>query len=530
MKIFVQREAMRQCCLRSAAPTAHLRVCVDANGRRCEKRRQRHQRQRQDATASKADAALSPMASSISRTTIPLPGTNETRSPCECATVSCHDRYERRGVRPSGLWSSECWAVVGVLSVVSESGSVARQLLRRAWQRFEHPRSQLGGHDNVCFRFVLGTPCSGTNQTIIDSTRVEASRYQDVVWLDVDDSNCGQKSFAWLQHAAAAYSGAAWIGKADSDTFVQPLALAADLRTLPIMPARSDHMPAPASSDRHDVASDVPSDLFGVIVGQFSWASSWSRRPSSIGSSSIDRYDGLRPDAYGAGGMPCGRVSQLHDLIPRSIGDHAVFLSGYPHEPHCNISARRLRGASPSPSRPLRHARGNGPEVGPWPFAVGPLYLISASLAHAAFGGEAASRFAASHRFSCAAEDATVGYYVHRVAQARAAPLMLAHLTWAKLHNFDRHVHGAHAQHAHTQSHHSFTSMHHTYIIPTSYHTIAPSQPHQRATPSLSSSPPPAPKLPYLHQSFLTCTKASIAAPKLPDLQHQSFHTCTKAS
>ena len=83
---------------------------------------------------------------------------------------------------------------------------------------------------------------------------------------------------------------------------------------------------------------------------------------------------------------------------------------------------------------------GGGAAQGPFPFAVGPLYLLSRPLAQRVFGGGLVRGLGAEQHFRCRAEDATIGYAVHLAAARDGIELTLAHLPWAKLHNFAEHI------------------------------------------------------------------------------------------
>mmetsp|Transcript_25685 Transcript_25685/g.65278 ORF Transcript_25685/g.65278 Transcript_25685/m.65278 type:complete len:273 (+) Transcript_25685:623-1441(+) len=75
--------------------------------------------------------------------------------------------------------------------------------------------------------------------------------------------------------------------------------------------------------------------------------------------------------------------------------------------------------------------------AGPFPFAVGPMYLLSRSLVQLAFMRTVeVARLIDDQPFACRAEDAMVGYAVHLAGYFHGLTLEMVHLTWAKLHNF----------------------------------------------------------------------------------------------
>ena len=77
---------------------------------------------------------------------------------------------------------------------------------------------------------------------------------------------------------------------------------------------------------------------------------------------------------------------------------------------------------------------------GPFPFAVGPLYVLSAGLARRTFNeSHAVAAMAAAQAFDCRAEDVTVGFAIHLAGQTLGFDVTLGHMTWTKLHNYDPH-------------------------------------------------------------------------------------------
>ena len=339
------------CCGDEDAPPTG--PCVDHEGRRCSKIRGR-------------------------RATVPAAGSQSSARPCTCVT-GCPP-----ALNAAAGHLSECWAVIGVLSITVElfsEGETARRLIRRNAERFGRERQ------SVCFRFVLGalpvTKLGGNSSVALERLYREELEHRDIVRLRAPDENCGAKAFAWFQHAVAAFPGAAWIGKADSDTFVNVEALQADLAAL-----------------------DIVNGL--AVVGQFNWLDWATVNRGPQGGNTSDTSPG----------RPCGRARLMHDVAPRSIADHMR-----------RVSSRRqdLRACAIDDAVSSR----------PYPFAVGPLYLLSARLAHHAFSVEAARHFASQQRFECAAEDATVGYFVHSRAAVHGLKYTLAHISWTKLHNFD---------------------------------------------------------------------------------------------
>lgn len=212
----------------------------------------------------------------------------------------------------------------------------------------------------------------------------ESRLHGDITWLATADNNCARKAFLWLEHAARSHAGAAWIGKADDDSFINTVALEADLRGLEGLDPRA----RPA------------------LVGLINIATAWSP---------------LEGRALGShAGRPCGRIRQLESsgtfgkrtLANRWVGKTA-----------CNVSAEP-----------------NASLAGPYPYAVGPLYLLSAALARLAFvGTPAVHRLRGEQPFSCRAEDATIGYAIHLAGVMHGVTLSLAHLTWTKMHNFHAH-------------------------------------------------------------------------------------------
>ena len=340
--------------------------CVNATGRRCARPARRlwaaHTRSASDALAQHCTcvADCAPLSASTGRVARRTEGTSP---PLEGPP----------------LLSSPCWAVVGVLSVVNRAGRETRALIRSSYMR-------LAGAEGVCTRFVLGRQPSrrvGPKEAQLrHAAEVEASVHGDVVWLDARDDECGSKSLAWFRHASqrGTFPSAAFIGKADEDTFIRIDLLQRDLRLL-----------------RHSSPADR------TAIGQFAWVH-WEAEPSDK-----------------APGRPCGQVQQLHDRVPRALGDQARSLSrralGQVHQAaprDCNASA-----------------------TGPYPFGVGPLYLFSARLARDVFGSALAGAFSSDRAVRCRAEDATIGFLVHSVSKLHGWEYVLAHMTWSKMHNFD---------------------------------------------------------------------------------------------
>ena len=204
----------------AAAPPRSL--CVDADGRRC--------------TMNNAGEWSTDRSSG--------------RQPCSCLISGCPNALRSNGVcgrshpaptaAPEG---SKCWAVLGVLTVFSTSGAKLRRHIRESYLRFGNAGR------SVCVRFVLGAPSASVAADTRGRVQHERATHADLVMVEAHDENCAAKSFAWFQHAGRAYGGAAWIGKADSDTFIQLESLEADLRSL--------------GAVRH------------AVVGQFQWAATW---------------------------------------------------------------------------------------------------------------------------------------------------------------------------------------------------------------------------------------------------------------
>ena len=318
---------------------------------------------------------------------------------------------------PTATTLPACWAVIGVLSTLDADD--IRQHIRLAARRF--------ALESMCVRFVVG------DNAIAEGATNESTHFGDdiVSFAHVRDSDCGRKSFAWFEHALGAYPAAVWIGKADSDTFVQLRALQFDLLTL-------------------EQNSDI-------VVGQFDWQTYWlsNSRSSSSGSG---RGSLPRP------GRPCGSVTLHHDTVPRTNST-----LGWTHLVRRGLIAQRARLMCNASKQET-----SDPESGPYPFAVGPLYLLSRSLAARVFssgsrsssdgssssssngsssssgggvssnssggggghiGSSALRRFMAEQHFTCAAEDATVGYAIHAASMAAGSEYTytLAHMVHAKL-------------------------------------------------------------------------------------------------
>ena len=268
-----------------------------------------------------------------------------------------------------GAADGKCWAVIGVLSQLGAVGESYREAIRGSYLR--------DGDDDICIRFVLGAPrppsnASGTSgsastgaaaraqrQHAAAAAREATSRGDIVVLPGVPDSNCASKAFAWLAHAATAYPGAAWVGKADQDTYIRLPALAQDLRHLSALgrgalgrgapgrgaPAVAHRPPGtggragqpraaaaatalitgevPRSAHARDAPQPQP-PAAAVVVGQFAWAPSWA--PARA-----------RPAGSDAG-APCGRIMQLHDWVPRAMGGAPRALGRRPHGAQCNVS------------------------------------------------------------------------------------------------------------------------------------------------------------------------------------------------
>lgn len=256
--------------------------------------------------------------------------------------------------------------------------------------------AQLGA-PSMCIRFVVADSTHG------DLVQNESKRSGDIVLLRSRrqrDDECIRKTFAWFQHAIRRYPTAVWIGKADMDTFIQVRLLEADLRAL---------------IDLH-----AGKQAAHVVVGQFNFVSRWE--PMKImGNTSL----GQAYPSSGAvvhAGRPCGLVRQLHDVFPRH-------LSGVNQAR--NVTSRRAKRCNGS-------AALSTAQTGPYPFAAGPLYLLSAPLARAVFA-KATYHFMSDQGSACAAEDATIGYAIHAVfARDDSASYTLAHMPSAKFHNYDR--------------------------------------------------------------------------------------------
>ena len=280
----------------------------------------------------------------------------------------------------------DCWAVIGVLSKLADVEG--RAFIRTSARRF--------AATSICTRFVVGE----TNELSVEARSAvykERSLLTDVFSFRIRDDDCGRKTFVWFEHALREFPRSAWIGKADTDTFVQLRALEADLLSLTA-----------------DAASDPLSA--NVIVGQFSWAASWSfDHPPEDDSASMIRA-----------GKPCGQVVQMQDVVPRWANVSRNVTRRRKPPMQCNVS--------------LADGRLAGPASGRYPFAVGPIYMLSSGLARRTFLSEAVLRFVAQQSFHCAAEDATVGYAVHMAALARGETYMLAHMTTIKLHGYSGRV------------------------------------------------------------------------------------------
>ena len=369
-------------------------------------------------------------------------GTSTLKEPCECLSPQCpHGLSRQLRSRTSRSLSEtaprangqECWGVIGVLSVTSMSGKLTRHFIRTSYATIP---------SHICIRFILGTPQDGTpppdmlpaaaarwrrlRSEALVHARQEARDFGDVLFLsDAADNNCASKAFRWFEHAIHAFPTASWYGKADSDSFIHVGALELDLRAL---------VKAEGSAADH------------VYVGNFMWAASWSLDEYSsnedhggggIGYSSSARLRRKRSSQRGSTsrtGKPCGRIYALHEQVPRAVGDHTS-------RPRASRLASRGCNASYTDDA-ASSADDAGEDVfpyTPYPYAVGPLYLLSARLAKATFGeSRAVHAFAARQQFECRAEDATIGYAINLAAKT-ATPsfdITLAHLTWAKLHNY----------------------------------------------------------------------------------------------
>ena len=187
--------------------------------------------------------------------------------------------------KPSSLELPElqkCWAVLGVLSKLVDVQ--ARAFIRTSAARSVH---------SICSRFVVGDVLernlSAAERSTVDRERAASDL---VLFRGMRDDDCGRKTFVWFRHALRAFPTAAWIGKADTDTFVQLRALEADLLSLSA-----------------DVSADAASGANNVIVGQFSWAASWSFDQPPL----VDADHESRIHA----GRPCGQVVQMQDVVPR---------------------------------------------------------------------------------------------------------------------------------------------------------------------------------------------------------------------
>mmetsp|Transcript_25685 Transcript_25685/g.65279 ORF Transcript_25685/g.65279 Transcript_25685/m.65279 type:complete len:173 (+) Transcript_25685:78-596(+) len=123
--------------------------------------------------------------------------------------------------------TASCWVLIGVISSLGRQGAEQRLSVRQSYMR-------LGNAGRlVCFRFVLGATNSSRSTEWKRRALKEDELFSDITWVDTEDRNCAKKSFLWLWHASRQnVLSAAWIGKADDDSFINTLALEADLKQL----------------------------------------------------------------------------------------------------------------------------------------------------------------------------------------------------------------------------------------------------------------------------------------------------------
>jgi hypothetical protein len=294
-------------------------------------------------------------------------------------------------MRDRGRTIQPCWVTIGVLSSVDHDGNrglpVGSFRFRRAQIRQTYMQLDAVGR-SVCVQFVLGSSALQELRSRPARHRPlqsEMRQHDDIVWVHVDDRNCALKSLSWFARAARKYPDATFIGKADDDIVLHVEHLRYDLIKL--------------SQRAVTTGSTVASRLY---VGLFMWVPSWNVTARS--------------------GWPCGRIRQFDALWV----DNRSLVGAFGHR--CAADA----------------ASGN--VTGPFPFASGPLYLMSRPLVSQVFGASRSARM--EHWLSgltehasdkaCGAEDALVGYLVHLAATVRGFTYTLAHMTWTKMINFNR--------------------------------------------------------------------------------------------
>ena len=263
----------------------------------------------------------------------------------------------------------ECRLLLGVISSLMETGRQLRLAVRQA-----HAASQ--SSSATCIQFVLGNRSLPRGRS---KQRAQAAASEpDLAWLDADDRNCAEKSYAWFFYAARwAPPGVLWVGKADDDSFVRTDALLADL--------------APLERTRW------------VVAGHFNWAASW------LLEGGVERRVELllaqqQPSASDAG-QPCGPVEAFRGKAMRPLRRLPPECAG--------VGAQR------------------DPLSGPYLFAAGPLYVLGVDLVRLVFAeSPRVAALAREQRWSCRGEDTIVGYCVHLAAAAARATLALAHLSW----------------------------------------------------------------------------------------------------
>lgn len=293
--------------------------------------------------------------------------------------VDVQESYAETFIGPGlrGSHFAGCWAVIGVISAVAGKTirgtpdpanihAKRRQRIRSTF--FQYARLE---GSQVCFVFVLGKNASG----VVDASGgavLEAQRDKDLVWVDAQDTNIAAKAFAWFYAAVRELPHAAFVGKCDDDTFVQPAALAKDLRTL-------------GEGGLH-------------YVGQIMWITGWTPVAGPRGEAGAGK-----PCLYGGTLDGNSKVGHIPGRLKRR------------QRARCNASVP------------------GGSLTGIYPYAAGPLYLLSKGLLATVMRHGATVRLAAAQGFDVRGEDATIGYIIHRAMHAVNGSYTLAHLTWTKL-------------------------------------------------------------------------------------------------
>ena len=286
----------------------------------------------------------------------------------------------RAAMADSGIAPAAPLLAIGILSAPTH-------IARRTWFR-----RHIKFPPDVVMRFVVGSsqsmqlsgcesisPASGCREPIVPDDEREADEMGDLLLLDTDDDVRGNpkyymrqlgtfpsKSLAWFSFAARAYPRAAFIAKADDDSYVGVPATMHLLAKLQQLPGRPKH----------------------ILVGWLQY-SSFMRASGAMGTCGWSPV--LRDAARGALDV---RSSCYQELLRGATGLNGARLP---------MKGARTPDESTQPNASLlRELRG------PYPFVAGPFELYSGPLARRIYRSRWTSAFATAlaRHFSDAEEAA----------------------------------------------------------------------------------------------------------------------------